>query len=67
MGTFIYADYGEAEKSKFKVEGKPAEALELIAGIIAAFSEGIGFDYHQVTKDVTEMLELMEKRGLLNK
>lgn len=67
MATFIYADYGEAEKSKIQVDGKPAEALQLIAGIVAAFSKEIELDYHQVTKDVTKMLELMEEKGVLNK
>ena len=64
MGTFIYADYGEA-KSKIQVDGKPKEVLELIAGIVAAFSKEIELDYHQGTKDVTKMLELMEENGYL--
>lgn len=37
MATFIYADYGEAEKSKIQVDGKPAEVLQLIAGIVGFF------------------------------
>lgn len=65
MATFIYADYGEAEKSKIQVDGKPKEVLELIAGIVAAFSKEIELDYHQVTKDITKMLELMEENGYL--
>lgn len=65
MATFIYADYGEAEKSKIQVDGKPAEVMELIAGIVGSFSKEIELDYHQVTKDITKMLELMEENGYL--
>lgn len=53
------------QKSKIQVDGKPKEVLELIAGIVAAFSKEIELDYHQVTKDVTKMLELMEENGYL--
>ena len=67
MATFIYADYWEAETSIIRVDGKPEEVMELIAGIVAAFSKEIELDYHQVTKDVTKMLELMEEKGALNK
>ena len=65
MATFIYADYGEAEISKIQVEGKPKEVMELIAGIVGSFSKEIELDYHQVTKDITKMLELMEENGYL--
>lgn len=58
---------GRQKKSKIQVDGKPKEVLELIAGIVGSFSKEIELDYHQITKDVTKMLELMEEKGVLNK